>query len=225
MRLLAVNVEGAEIAELTSFLPLLTQEKRERCLKFQQKIDRCRAIVGHLLLSYGLAANACLELELGEFGKPYLRAFPMQKFNLAHAGAWVFLGLSCEDIGVDIIKVEKTNLALAARFFASEEYQQLVDLPEKEQDRGFAALWALKESYIKALGIGLSCKLNSFVVSLGEPPRILVGADKNFKLALLEIAPTYLGAVCCGEIPLAYQVERVELAELIAHGRTVLEGL
>ncbi len=223
MRLLAVKLSEAKLTELSPFLPLLPREKRTRCAKFQQKLDKCRAIAGYLLLSFSLEAETNLEIRLGEFGKPYLKDFPLQKFNLAHAGEWVFLGLSSEAIGVDIAMVEKANLALAARFFASAEYQHLMDLPEEGQARGFAELWALKESYLKAVGVGLSTRLNSFTVSLGNPPLLLAGAKDGLKLALLEVAPAYVAAVCYAEHLSTFSVENVELAELISYGQRMLK--
>ena len=53
------------------------------------------------------------------------------------------------------------------RYFAPEESAALLALPPRERRRRFFELWTLKESYIKARGMGLAIALDAFRFELG----------------------------------------------------------
>ena len=70
------------------------------------------------------------------------------------------------------------------RFFHPEEIRYLDSLPEKERERSFYALWSMKEAYIKALGEGLSCPLDSFWIDFSN---CLVRKGESVKLERMSI--------------------------------------
>jgi 4'-phosphopantetheinyl transferase len=51
---------------------------------------------------------------------------------------------------------------LAQRFFSSEERSQIASIPREQSERAFFACWTRKEAYLKAVGNGLSTRLDSF---------------------------------------------------------------
>jgi 4'-phosphopantetheinyl transferase len=55
---------------------------------------------------------------------------------------------------------------LAHANFAAAEVAALIALPQEEQLDAFFACWVRKESYVKAVGFGLSFDLSSFVVTV-----------------------------------------------------------
>ena len=57
---------------------------------------------------------------------------------------------------------------MAERFFAPEEYDLIMSAPESERSDAFTRLWALKESFLKATGLGLTLPLSAFTVRVGE---------------------------------------------------------
>ena len=59
-------------------------------------------------------------------------------------------------------------IEIAERFFAETEAVDLLDMTEKLRAERFCELWTLKEAYIKARGIGLSLKLDSFGFDLSD---------------------------------------------------------
>jgi 4'-phosphopantetheinyl transferase len=74
-------------------------------------------------------------------------------------------------------------------------------LPAEEQHRGFLAHWTLKESYVKARGLGLALPLDqfSFVHDEAAPhivfdPR-LADVAANWRFALVDALPRHLVAV------------------------------
>jgi 4'-phosphopantetheinyl transferase len=67
-------------------------------------------------------------------------------------------------VGIDVENVSErdASIAVAERYFAPQEIEDLNALPRAMQSRRFFELWTLKESYIKARGMGLSLPLNRF---------------------------------------------------------------
>jgi hypothetical protein len=99
---------------------------------------------------------------------------PPLSFSLAHTkGLAVVAVTGGADVGVDVERADRSvNAArLTGRFFSPEETAALQELsPERLRER-FFLYWTLKESYIKARGLGLSLPLDSFSFRLaGEIP-------------------------------------------------------
>ena len=107
----------------------------------------------------GLLGDGVIEPEYGygQNGKPYLKDRPL-KFNLSHSGAYVFCGVSRQEIGVDIQKIQKAGeLRLAKRFFPRTEYRQLERCGDEEKRRQlFFRIWTRKEAYGKLTGQGVA---------------------------------------------------------------------
>ncbi|WP_394128788.1 4'-phosphopantetheinyl transferase family protein [Shewanella maritima] len=120
------------------------------------------------------------QFEYGEKGKPRLSAVQYKQtglqFNLSHSGNWLLIGVihSKEDasmpiqLGVDIERRrESTNIhSILHHYFSKPEEAALLVLPESQQRERFFDLWALKESFIKATGLGLSLSLKAFSFDL-----------------------------------------------------------
>ncbi len=93
----------------------------------------------------------------GKNGKPYLTDYPLL-FNLSHSGDYVFCGVSEQEIGVDIQKIQGDNgLRLAKRFFADPERRALEACGDEElRRRMFFRMWVRKEAYGKLTGEGIA---------------------------------------------------------------------
>ncbi|MCL1147130.1 4'-phosphopantetheinyl transferase superfamily protein [Shewanella marinintestina] len=128
--------------------------------------------------------------EYGEKGKPRLSDTQFKQtgihFNLSHSGDWLLVGicvpkaekrnnLDAVEFGVDIERCRSsTNIhSILSHYFSEPEKAALLALPAELQRERFFDLWALKESYIKAKGLGLALSLKSFAFdfsSLSETP-------------------------------------------------------
>lgn len=93
----------------------------------------------------------------GKNGKPYLVDYPFQ-FNLSHSGDYIFCGVSEQEIGVDIQKIQgNQELRLAKRFFAAPENRALETCEDGElRRRIFFCMWVRKEAYGKLTGEGIA---------------------------------------------------------------------
>lgn len=117
------------------------------------------------------------QFEYGEKGKPRLTSAQFAltgiNFNVSHSGDWLLVAIVQQpkksaslplELGVDIERCRsRTNIHSILRHYFSElETAALLALPSEQQRDRFFDLWALKESYIKAKGLGLALPLTSF---------------------------------------------------------------
>lgn len=130
---------------------------------------RRRSIAAELLLNYSVQmvipdAAIPLDIACADDGKPYLTGRSLC-FNLSHSGEYALCGVSDRDVGADIQENVKCNMALAKRFYTSDEQDALITADDPDYE--FTRLWTLKESFIKATGRGIRQSLNSFSVISG----------------------------------------------------------
>jgi len=135
---------------------------------------------------------------------PHLDSSPL-RFSLAHTkGLAVVAVTRGADVGVDVEKADRFVDAarLSSRFFSPEETTALQELsPDRLRER-FSLYWTLKESYIKARGLGLSLPLDSFSFRLAGEIPFRIGFSGNnpecpggWHFALLRPLPQYVAAV------------------------------
>lgn len=142
----------------------LSEYRRKRINVTKVPIKKQQGICAELLLYEALkkaAPEIALPPEIGvnKHGKPYLKDGDMF-FSLSHSGALAFCAVSEHELGADIQQIFPYDRRLALRFFTPGERKYIESCPDA--DSAFTRVWALKESYIKALGLGFSKPLSSF---------------------------------------------------------------
>jgi len=95
-----------------------------------------------------------VELELNSWGKPLLRGHPGMYFNVAHCRRAVAVLFADCPVGVDVASLRCRDALVAARCLDAAESERVE--AAADPDREFFRYWTLKESYVKALGCGLS---------------------------------------------------------------------
>lgn len=150
---------------------LLTDDETIKQQRYQFEKDRhdaliTRAFVRDLLSYYADVAPSDWRFDKGEKDKPELVNPPLPlRFNLSHTKDLIICAVTLtDDIGCDVENTTRTNqvLSIAERFFSSSETQALFSLPKEQQRQRFFDYWTLKESYIKAWGLGLAIPLKDF---------------------------------------------------------------
>lgn len=103
-----------------------------------------------------------------EHGKPYIAHKSNFHFNVSHSGKWVVCAVGERPIGIDIELIDRINLKtaekIAERFFSREECEDFFLREYKDRLAYFCEIWTLKESFLKAIGKGLTIPLNSFTI-------------------------------------------------------------
>lgn len=153
----------------------------------------------------GIAINK-ISYEYGEHGKPRLSDDLMKQvgefeFNLSHSKDYAVLAVSDSQVGIDVEHIRKNRLSVAKRFFCKEEYEDILALPEEEQDKRFLEYWTMKEAYVKYLGTGMSTPFDSFLIKrLEDGISVVEKEDIYFKTWFLEDTG-YCISVCSKEKP------------------------
>lgn len=170
---------------LDAYQALMSEEERARHQRFMFEKDRhrfliTRALVRTLLSRYHPLRPESWQFEAGRYGRPSIiepRLPRPLEFNLSHTpGMVVCLVAWDREIGVDVEDIQRraAGMRVAEHYFAAEEVAQLQAMPEAAQAEAFFDFWTLKESYIKAVGRGLSLPLKQFAFHLeaNQPVRI-----------------------------------------------------
>lgn len=203
----------ADLAALAALDQVLDALERARSARFVFKADRENYRAAHVLLRHALSrhapiAPAAWRFRPGAYGKPEIAApVPLAgerlHFSLSHTRGLVCCAVAAAAVGVDAEGERPVSdaLDLARRFFSPVEAATLAALPPPERARHFYVLWTLKESYVKALGLGLSAGLDHcvFRIAAGTPDSIVLtlhpplddGAADHWRFILLRIDDSY----------------------------------
>ena len=169
---------------IDAYKALLSSPEQARHNRFQFANHRHNFLVSHALVRLALSYYAPVspidwQFNFNEHGRPEI-ADPEYRdklrFNLSHTKGLIALAVTRgRELGVDVESFDRRriNLNVARRYFATSEVRTLFDLPESQQENRFLQLWTLKESYIKARGMGLALPLREFAFShINDTPRI-----------------------------------------------------
>lgn len=192
----------------------LTKDEQQKADSFRFAEDRDRFVAARGLLRkvlgtyLGTSAEHVL-LRTTANGKPELDACHSStspiRFNVSHSGNVALLALTLgRSVGVDVEQMRDIREInqLVKLFFSANERQQYKSLPHAERLTAFYRCWTGKESFVKAIGEGLSHSLESFDIAYmpGTSPCILSVRDNDLPSASrwhLEIRtpiPGYIGA-------------------------------
>lgn len=162
-----------------AMLALLTDEERTQHQRYIPPAKRHEYLVTRVLVRTVLGealgmTPAALRFVSNEWGCPALApdsySAPIH-FNISHTDGLVVCLVSSEyRVGVDteLLARAPALLALAPRVFAPDELSDLDALPVDERAQRAVRLWTLKESYIKARGMGLALALDGFTFRFDE---------------------------------------------------------
>jgi 4'-phosphopantetheinyl transferase len=193
---------------------LLTQQEQAQQRRFFFEKDRhrflvTRALTREVLSRYVPVAPADWRFEPDGYGKPHIvdpaGLAKRISFNISHTDGLVAIGVALDRaLGIDVESIQRqAPLPIAGRYFAPFESEALRRLPPHAQPRRFWELWTLKESYIKARGMGLSIPLDQFMFDLDVPGAVSIAFARGFddvpsRWRFRHMSPTehHLMAVC-----------------------------
>jgi len=209
----AVPEEITDPRLLADYEALESEDERERRLRLRFERDRHERLVSVALLRTTLARYADVEagawvFARNEHGRPDPvpgQGDPPLRFNLSHARGRVACAVTVDRaIGVDVEWVERRGnpVEIADRYFAASEVRDLRACSTARRRERFFEYWTLKESYIKARGLGLRIPLRQFAFHLDEaaPIRISFGPEiaddaRDWQFALSRPGPAHVLAV------------------------------
>jgi len=203
MQIYATRLEGEIPApdwqELCGLLPAYRYEKI--CL-LRYRQDQERSLIAGLLLRQAILDNLGTQpvhFEFNPYGKPALADRSDFHFNLSHAGDWIVCAIDQQPVGVDVEKMEAVDYAsLAQVAFSPEEQNRLQDRSGADQMNYFYDVWTMKESYCKAVGLGLSLAPEKLTVKVDDQGHWLIAPQERplWLLRQYQLESGYKLAVC-----------------------------
>jgi 4'-phosphopantetheinyl transferase len=215
--------EATDDALLSQYRALLSPDESDRMRRFVREQDRhrflvTRALTRSLLGRYLAMDGAALQFGKNRHGRPFLQnagaGARTLSFNITHTHDRVVLGVTGErTLGIDIESTgrQAATLGIAHRYFSDLECRALNALPPDRQQQRFFAYWTLKESYIKARGMGLAIPLGKFSFDFADTGQFTFSADESlsddpaqWRFWQIGIAEDFLVSICASalDIPL-----------------------
>lgn len=206
----------------------LSAVRQEKCLRYHLPQDRKLSLGAEILLQYGLSDLGYSSAEIrrfltriryGPYGKPYIDGCAY--FNLSHSGDFAVCAMSDVPVGVDIERVGSVEEEIAKLYFHRAETAYLSNQPTTaaRQD-AFFRLWTLKESLMKATGLGFSLSLDQFELRVGKTITVNHQIDeKTYYFAEYPFVKNCNGntpyklAVCAKQNTFAARARRISLAD------------
>lgn len=148
----------------------LSQYRRNRVDAHLHQNDKILSVGAGILLDIGLQRfglrERTMQYSTMPGGKPLFVEYPSIQFSISHSGNMVVVAFSDSMVGCDIEKMRQVDSNLPQRFFTERDNIVLNFAVDKQKE--FFRIWTQKESYVKALGMGLSVPFNSFSLNLED---------------------------------------------------------
>ncbi|MDF1741771.1 MAG: 4'-phosphopantetheinyl transferase superfamily protein, partial [Verrucomicrobiales bacterium] len=173
---------------------VLSEEERLRADSFHFEKDRRQYVVArgslrHLLGSLLSIEAGAVEFAYGSFGKPFLKAEAgaggAYRFNLAHSGTHILIGVSPNlEIGVDLEALSPGDVRMAPlirNICTPNEAAWVKELDGQAKELALSRLWTAKEAILKAIGSGFQIPPDQ--VEIVEP--VLQGLRGSYRTRIL----------------------------------------
>jgi 4'-phosphopantetheinyl transferase len=200
---------------LRDYAEVVTEEEREHQARFHFDYDRrryliTRALVRTVLSRYSHTRPQQWRFDRNAYGRPEVAAgFDLHgqvSFNLSHTENLILLGVTSRTaLGVDAenVATRPAPLEIAETVFSPREIATLRVSPPALRHARFFDYWTLKESYLKARGMGLSLPLKRFSFDFPDRRRVRISMDAElgdtpcrWRFWQLRPSPVHIAAVC-----------------------------
>lgn len=179
---------------------LLNAEEQAHALRYHQFQDqvrfiKTRASLRRLLAMRLMSSPKTLHIQADNLGKPRLQAYSNIEFNVSHSGHYALIALSTIGaIGIDIEYMHRDVTNLEKLVFTSMERAM-----GYWSSSNFIELWVVKESVLKALGLGITDFLQSVTVlpNYDDSYHIILDQPSMTKIRAwsIDVVPGYTAAL------------------------------
>ncbi len=201
-----INANDEE-ERISKALSVLSAEERQRAKKFRFKSDFYRYVAGKIMTRRIISewtgeGPENIEFRTDKYDRPFLK-HPVKNldFNISHSGDYVALVVGGSRAGIDVEMIKPIDFNMAEDCFHDREIEYLFSRPQGRQER-FFRIWTLKESFIKAIGHGLSYPLKNFYFDIKPDNEINInivgreGGGKIWNFRVYDMLPGHKLAVC-----------------------------
>ncbi len=223
-------------ARQQDYMRLMSADECDRYERYAFEKDRqlflvARALLRTVLSQYVSVAPEAWSFQQTAMGKPFLALdpdWPPLQFNLSHSQQRVACAVTLtHPVGIDVECItRRVDPQVAKHFLSPKEEAQFLQATQEERREIFFRCWTLKESYAKALGLGLSLRLTDFSFLLHEnrPPVVCLpnsaaGSAEDWQFFQQRIEPRYYLAVAV-RCP-----RQQEIQFSLTHARPLLDSM
>ena len=139
--------------EREAILPLLPSARRERLLRMREVEKQREPLCAYLILCLALRQKcgwkSLPEVALSQMGKPYFPGHPNIHFNISHSSGAVLVGISDQELGVDIERIRPVG------------QRMMVRLARVSTEEAFFQSWVRREARAKRRGSGVGTIMRS----------------------------------------------------------------
>lgn len=165
MKIYAINV-GRINPDDKKWYKYLSDNRIEKVNRLKKSHKKAQSIGAELVLNYAvkneMGAKVPINWNTDKNGKMYLGDYEDLYVNLSHSGDFAVCAVNDTPIGVDIQYCRECDIKIAERFFSECETEFITGSADKT--KAFFKVWTRKESFVKAIGKGITIPLNSFSV-------------------------------------------------------------
>ncbi|MBE6845747.1 MAG: 4'-phosphopantetheinyl transferase superfamily protein [Ruminococcus sp.] len=136
------------------------------------------------------------QLCFNSYGKPYLDNRPDIFFNISHCEGLAVCTIAGSETGIDAENIREWRPRVAQRVFTQKELNALENSDNK--DEFFFRIWTLKESFVKALGIGISYPMKTCEF-LFEDDRIYANGCDGYSFMQVVLNDEFICSLCIND--------------------------
>ncbi len=197
----------------------VSAQRCEKTKEYRFIKDKALSIGAELLLQYALKKEtqnlAPFVFLQNALGKPYLKNENNLFFNLSHSGQCVAVAVGDRELGVDIEQHKVFEPRVAKRVYTPFELQYIEKF--HSQNELFYNLWVAKESFIKAIGTGLTLDPQTFSVEIWNNGFVRQEVcSQNYFCKLYPIEKGYSLALCMTGEKMPKSAQRVDMHNLVS---------
>jgi 4'-phosphopantetheinyl transferase len=191
---------------------VLSDDELERAEQFRHNVDRERWIAGRaalrrILSAYAGVAPGSIGFRYNEFGKPGFadaQHDTLPLFNMSRADRFALCAVAkCVALGVDLLRIPEPSVyeSLVRHYCSREERSALEKVSAIERDSAICQLFAYKEAYVKARGVGFSLEPDEITIGhflTGSPSLVHATGEHDpsrWVLHEVEVVPDHRAAL------------------------------
>jgi 4'-phosphopantetheinyl transferase len=199
----------------------LAPNEKDKINRFYNWEDAQRGLIGKVMIRSLMRENLGIRLDdinirYNQFGKPYIDNKDFH-FNVSHSGQWIVCITDDKPVGIDIEQIVDIDLEEVSKCFSINEQSDLLLINKCQRVDFFFDLWTLKESYLKAIGKGLSVGLNSFMIRKNEHSIIIEEGENGWHFRQYNIDSTYKLSVCSRNQNFPQEIDYLDIDDLIRY--------
>lgn len=198
------DTRALSLKEIQTASQTLSVSEIDRASRFRLPELRRDYIAAHDLVRRALTAHDSRyaahswKFVSGVHGKPFLEIDEGRtgiEFSLTHTSGLVACAVSTAPVGIDVELVRPDwDYREVVRYFTAAEAKALSLVSPELSSTTFVEIWTLKESFLKAVGCGLSGALDSVSFDVADTSRVQCSLPDNFtsnewKFQLLSPSP------------------------------------